>query len=245
MPTNDPNSPDEARRSDNQDPAQYWIDRWQEGRTGFHRDAPHPWLREFGAEVGVQPGARVLVPLSGKSLDLLWIEQQGGQVAAIELAEQAVESFHRENSRTFERSAIQGRPRYLSGSILTLVDDIFDVSPESLSPEGSAQNSSGPFDLIYDRAALIALDPPTRQRYAAHIARFLAPQGKILLVTADYEQSEMAGPPFSVPDSEVQALFPDFHHEPKAEQNLLVQEERWRERGLSRMAERCAVLSRR
>lgn len=212
----------------------YWIDRWQEGRTGFHRDRPHPWLIEFGAAHGIREGARVLVPLSGKSLDLLWIESTGAEVVAIEVARDAVDAFHRENTR--EAREIERAPYGVaieSGGITTWVADFFAVPSDVL----------GTFDVIYDRAALIALPAGLRPRYASRLVELLAPDGVILAITIDYPQSEMDGPPFSVPDSEVRALFPELRHDRVAEEDVLAREDRWRDR-LSRLSERCARLGR-
>lgn len=59
---------------------------------------------------------------------------------------------------------------------------------------------------LYDRAALIALPPPMRERYAAQLQRILPPTVQGLLITLDYDQAQMSGPPFAVGDDEVQRL---------------------------------------
>ena len=51
---------------------------------------------------------------------------------------------------------------------------------------------------MYDRASLIALPPEMRERYARHLAGILPPATQILLITLDYPQPEMPGPPFAV-----------------------------------------------
>lgn len=42
-------------------------------------------------------GSRVFVPLCGKSLDMIWLAQQGHEVIGVELSPVAVEDFFREN----------------------------------------------------------------------------------------------------------------------------------------------------
>lgn len=45
--------------------ADFWLDRWQQGRTGWQERQPGAMLvRHFGA-LGLGPGALVLVPLCG------------------------------------------------------------------------------------------------------------------------------------------------------------------------------------
>lgn len=72
---------------------QDWRDRWREGRIGFHREDTHPTLVRFWPQLGVKPGAKVLVPLCGKSLDMRWLARHDHPVLGIELAEQAIEQF--------------------------------------------------------------------------------------------------------------------------------------------------------
>ena len=54
----------------------FWHERWALGQIGFHQERVHPALPAhedvfLGAE-----GLSVLVPLCGKSLDLLWLLEQ-------------------------------------------------------------------------------------------------------------------------------------------------------------------------
>jgi thiopurine S-methyltransferase len=65
----------------------------------------------------------------------------------------------------------------------------------------------GPVDAVYDRAALVALDPPTRAAYVGSLLRVLAPGGRVLLVTFAYDQAKLPGPPWSIDDDTVHALF--------------------------------------
>lgn len=56
----------------------------------------------------------------------------------------------------------------------------------------------------------MALSPELRVEYAERIKSLLAPQGKILLITLDYPQQEMQGPPYSVASSEIESLFAGY-----------------------------------
>jgi len=49
--------------------ADYWLERWREGRTAFHLADANPRLIEHS--VVFSEASRVLVPLCGKSADLL------------------------------------------------------------------------------------------------------------------------------------------------------------------------------
>ena len=66
-----------------------WVERWQEGRTGWHEPDGNDSLKKYWRAAG----RRVLVPLCGKTPDLAWLARLGNEVVGIELAEIAVETF--------------------------------------------------------------------------------------------------------------------------------------------------------
>jgi thiopurine S-methyltransferase len=91
---------------------------------------------------------------------------------------------------------------------------------------------------VYDRASLVALPPEMRARYTSHLLSILPPGTQILLITFDYPQWEMPGPPFAVSTEEVEALYRE-RAEVKllAQLDVLEQNPRFQERGLSRLEE--------
>lgn len=156
-----------------------------------------PLLTKYWPSLELPIGSRVLVPLCGKSLDMVWLAAQGYQVLGVELAPVAVEQFFEEQGLKPEQhdSAI-GR-HYVAGQIEIICGDIFDLAPPTLASCGAA----------YDRGALVALPPAMRIRYVNHVYRQLEPAYRGMLLTLEYDQSAMEGPPFSVPGMEVQSLF--------------------------------------
>ncbi|MEQ8660123.1 MAG: thiopurine S-methyltransferase, partial [Gammaproteobacteria bacterium] len=64
----------------------FWLDKWASAQIGFHEPHPHPLLVAHWASLGLATGARVFVPLCGKSLDLCWLAAAGCTVVGIELA---------------------------------------------------------------------------------------------------------------------------------------------------------------
>ena len=174
-----------------------WLARWREGRIGWHQSEVTPLLRQHWDGLAVPAGARVLVPLCGKTLDMLWLADQGFEVLGVELSELAVQQFFAEGGLQPKRWAEPGGVHYRAGRIEVIVADIFDVAAQALA--GCA--------VVYDRAALIALPPALRRRYASEVYGKL-PVGSLgLLIALEYEQASMDGPPFSVPEPEVRQLF--------------------------------------
>ena len=175
----------------------FWLQRWQEGRTGFHRSEVMPLLQKHWPVLDVPRGTRVLVPLCGKTLDMPWLASQGLKVRGVELAPLAIGQFFAEQGlQPQERNAAYGT-HYVAGDIEIIRADIFRID-RSLIAECEA---------IYDRAALIALPPPMRERYAREVYDRLPEGCRGLLITLEYPQHEMEGPPFSVEEHEVHRLF--------------------------------------
>ena len=60
---------------------------------------------------------------------------------------------------------------------------------------------------VYDRGALIALPPSVREKYVDHMLRVVPEHAHILLIALEYDQSRISGPPHSVSEAEIDALY--------------------------------------
>ena len=213
---------------------EFWHKRWQSNQIGFHLPEVNPYLQRFWPQLAVEDGARVLVPLCGKSLDLLWLAHQGHEVLGIELSEKAVEDFFSEHH--FDPNVSEQGPFkvYRAGSIELWCGDFFKLTA------GDVADCSA----LYDRAALIALPAAMRQQYAAHLNRIMPRESLGLLITLDYDQSQMDGPPFAVLDDEMQGLFAGFWSLKILEdQDVLSESPKFVENGVTRLEERVYRMS--
>ena len=170
----------------------FWHDRWESNRIGFHEDQPNPLLVTHFPELSVPDGGRLFVPLCGKTLDIHWLLSRGYRVAGAELSEVAIQQLFEDLGVEPKISDLGDLKRYSADSIDIFVGDIFKLTPGLL----------GPVDAIFDRAALVALPVKMRADYAPHLVEITgnAPQ---LLITFEYDQSRLDGPPFSIPADEV------------------------------------------
>lgn len=174
----------------------FWAGRWNEGRIqGFHEGKANELLARFANELG--DGRTVLVPLCGKAEDLAYLASRGHHVVGIEVVEDAVKAFFAEHGLTPTVRPGKGAKIYEAAGITILCGDVFAVTPED----------TGPVDALYDRAALVALPPDMRKRYAAKVKSLLSPGAKGLLVTLEYKEGTVTPPPHSVVESEVRALY--------------------------------------
>lgn len=173
----------------------FWHARWGEGRIGFHEGKPNAHLVKH---LGVLKGAqRVLVPLCGKAEDLAFLAAQGHGVVGLELVESAVKAFFDERGVTPEVSRHGPYARYVAANITVLAGDFFASTLALL----------GAIDAVYDRAAVIALPGTMRADYVKHLRALLPPGARGLVVTVEYPQEKMDGPPFCVPEAELRAHY--------------------------------------
>jgi thiopurine S-methyltransferase len=174
-----------------------WESRWREGRIGFHKTEVQPMLVRHAEVLLAGNPQRVFVPLCGKSVDLPWLAERVPEVVGNELIPEAVAAFFEEQGLEPTSEPAGALTRRQSGRITLFEGDCFDLTPEL----------AGTFPAIYDRAALIALPPEGRPRYASRLLSLLAPGGVILLITLHGPQPPEQGPPYCVAPEEVTALF--------------------------------------
>lgn len=215
---------------------EFWHERWREGRIGFHRPEVNPWLRAHVRDLALARGARVLVPLCGKSLDLGWLADHGYRPVGVELSPIACAAVFEERGVQPVRETRGGMQRLRGGGIEVWCGDFFDPGLDDVVRCAA----------LWDRAALIALPAEARADYVARCARLLTPGAPGLLVTLEYDPAEMEGPPFSVSPPEVESLYRSaFDLHPLVLQQYAEPSPHLVERGLSAMHESVWMLHRR
>lgn len=204
----------------------FWLARWREGRTFFHQPQVTPLLQKYWPSLSLPAGCQVLVPLCGKSLDMIWLAQQGFRVLGVELSQLAVEQFFSENDLQPATHQSEVGRHYVAANIEIICGDIFKLDTRLLSACHG----------VYDRAALIALPQTMRAQYVQYVYAQLADTCRGLLITLDYSQEQMEGPPFSVQDEEVQTLYAGHTQALIIDRRgILDKEPKFVERGLDRL----------
>lgn len=215
---------------------EFWHARWSSNEIGFHLNEVNPYLLSYWATLGLPAGSRVLVPLCGKSLDLRWLLAQGYRVLGIELSRKAVEDFFSEQALEHTVTEHGDFLCFQAGTLEIWCGDFFALTAAAVADCRA----------LYDRAAMIALPLETRERYAARLTELLAAGCQGLLITLEYLQDQMAGPPFAVAQTEVhKSLSAHWDVEPLLCADVLQQNERFIERGLSQLHEAVYRLRRR
>ncbi|MDX1513729.1 MAG: thiopurine S-methyltransferase [Gammaproteobacteria bacterium] len=181
----------------NKSNADFWHQRWRENNIAFHEGRVNGYLKLYFGRLQLQPGEGVFVPLCGKALDMIWIRDQGHRVLGVELSPIAVRDFFSENGIDYAMENVAPFEQYRSDGIEILCGDLYDMNGTHL------QDVRG----VYDRASYIAFDEVGRDAYAEFMCRNLPRGANVLLLTLEYPQSVMSGPPFSVGEKDVRRRF--------------------------------------
>jgi thiopurine S-methyltransferase len=212
---------------------EFWLERWQQNQIGFHQEEVNKALQAFAGKLKIGPGDLVFVPLCGKSQDLEWLKQQGFRVMGVELSSIAAKDFFAEQGKEAIVTPRDQFQSYQGDDIEILCGDYFDLNAEMFIEVRA----------VFDRAALIAMPPEMRPAYAENIAELVTPGTRILLVTMEYPDNQMQGPPFSVPEENVRELYSkEFSISVLQENDILAREPRFRDRGLTSMVEKIYLL---
>lgn len=178
----------------------FWNKKWENNEIAFHKNEANPLLVQYFKALSLAEGSRVFVPLCGKTLDIAWLLANGFRVVGVELIETAIKQLFTELGVEPKISVAGEIKHYSAKDIDLFVGDIFTVSGKTL----------GLVDAVYDRAALVALPKQMRHRYTVHLMEMTnkAPQ---LLITFEYDQSVIEGPPFSISNEEVNQHYRDSY----------------------------------
>lgn len=209
----------------------FWHEKWKSNEIGFHQNEVNKLLLKHWPSLDIAENDTVLVPLCGKSLDLVWLRSQGYRVVGVELSEIALDelassltdklglSIHKTE---FNQDALSAK--YEGDGVLLYAGDFFAVTAAMI----------GKVSAVYDRAALVALPATLRPNYCAHLQE-VCQQAPQLIFTFDYDQRAMSGPPFSVPAAEIHINYQSYYQniELLEIRDIIEHEPKFKNRGLS------------
>jgi thiopurine S-methyltransferase len=215
---------------------EFWHERWEKDEIGFHQVTVNEELKRFLGRLELPAGAHVMVPFCGKTLDMWWLRERGFRVTGVELSPVAVKDFFDDAGLTPVVRRQDGFEVCSAAGVELICGDFFKLEPGDFEEVNA----------VYDRAALVALPPAMRPAYVGQMTRLTPPGVQTLLISLDYPQHEMRGPPFAVSSAEIAELFGAQHEiEALHSEDRLEQEPRFRARGLTRLLEQVYRLERR
>ncbi len=170
----------------------FWNERWDKEEIAFHMNEVNPMLIKHFPKLSLEEQKRIFIPLCGKTLDIEWLLAKNYKIVGVELNELAVKSLFIELNIKPTILELNDFIIYKHEDIEIFVGDFFNLSKVVL----------GNVDLVYDRAALVALPKDMRKDYSSHLQKITSGSSQLLL-TYEYDQNIMKGPPFCVDSLEV------------------------------------------
>ena len=176
-----------------------WLQTWRDKQTDFHQENVNPLLIRFWPKLKLPLGCKIFVPLCGKSLDMIWLANQGHNVIGVELSPIAVQAFFHENLLKPVKQTKGQFTLWKHDRISILCGDYFSLTKGDL----------GNIDTVYDRASLTALPEDIRKHYVTQLRSILPETAEIfLLTTEDAEEGETLQHAMGV-DEEIAELYSD------------------------------------
>ncbi|AUN98197.1 hypothetical protein C0V70_08780 [Bacteriovorax stolpii] len=171
-------------------PKEFWSDVWKEGVIRFHQKDYNQAMVHFFRDIDLK-NKTVLIPLAGKTNDILFFLEKGAHVTAIEFYEGAVMAFFNENNIPFTK-----KDHTYSGQNITFyAGDFFDYKNHI------------PFDVMYDRASQVVFNQENRPAYYAHMSTLIDKHTILFLGAIDHQGPHDYGPPFKISPEEVMSAY--------------------------------------
>lgn len=149
----------------------------------WSRDEPNPRLVSWAEENRIEGiGRRALVVGSGLGMDAEYVARLGFDTTAFDIAPSAVRI---------------SKERFPDSSVRYLVADVLDPPPEWREA----------FDFVLESITVQALPPAFHADTTARVTEFVAPGGRLLVLSAAREDDEQPdGPPWPLARAEIEAF---------------------------------------
>lgn len=166
------------------DQSDWWSRAYQEGRSGWNLQAPHPSLADMHPRLK-QPKSRILVLGCGEGHDAAFFAKEGHVVTAVDFSKEAIE---------------RAKSLYGNLGIEFLQKDIFELPP--------SMNKS--FDFIFEHTLYCAIPPERRPELVQVWNRCLVPGGYLMGVF--FTMEKRFGPPFGAREWEIRERLQKHYH---------------------------------
>ena len=177
-----------------------WNTAWKEGPFPWHEEQVNNMLQKHIHDLTEgKPDLCIFVPLCGKTVDLLWLANKGYSVVGAECSRDAIVSFFQESGLEFTTDAINIAPnggyvhRAKEKDITIFECDIFYLTSDVVGRK---------VDGVWGRATISALEgEPLRRKYVNVISSLLAPNGRWMVDTFDFDPNDNPNGPGKGPHS--------------------------------------------
>ncbi len=101
---------------------EFWHNRWDKQQIGWHKTVFNELLVKHWSSIKANPGCEIIVPLCGKSLDMLWLANQGHTVVGLEMVDQAVKAFFSDNKLAYSSTKTNAHTKFHWPSLNQVVE---------------------------------------------------------------------------------------------------------------------------
>ena len=165
---------------------------------------------------------------------MVWLRDIGHEVIGCELSPLAVEGFFKDNGLDPVVESDGDLVRWSSDGITLFCGDIFDLTSDRVESPSA----------LYDRASIVSMPRDQRALFAQHLAGLLDAESSGLLISFEYPQDEMEGPPFSVSQNELITIFSSFEINHLASHDVLEDHPRFQSQGVTQLHDQVYSLRR-
>ncbi len=158
-----------------------WDQRYRDGETPWNTGRPSVELQSMLDEYAIAP-CRALEIGCGAGVNAVYLAQRGFEVTAFDVSATAIEAARR-----------RARDKH--------VDCRFLVASAIEPPDLGA-----PFDFVFDRGCFHVVRELDERAVVNHLKRWLAPDGRLLVLTGNANEENHEGPP-RLTEDEVRAAF--------------------------------------
>ncbi|XP_008054737.1 thiopurine S-methyltransferase [Carlito syrichta] len=216
-----------------------WQDKWVNRNIGFHQEQGHQLLKKhLDTFLKGERGLRIFFPLCGKAVEMKWFADWGHSVVGVEISELGIREFFAEQNLSYSEEPIPEIPgtkvfKSSSGNISLYCCNIFDLPRTNI----------GKFDRIWDRGAIVAINPGDRKRYGDIMLSLLRKGFQYFVCVVSYDPTKHPGPPFYVSQAEIQRLFGSLCTHIHCLESVDVFEERHKSWGIDCIFEKLYLLT--
>lgn len=168
----------------------------------FHVSSPHRTLIKYYNQIFKDDSEkRVFIPLCGKSLDMLYLTDQGHEVVGVEFSDFAVKSFFEDSKLDYTKEAIKNfviwKSKDPAKNVTIYQGDFYEVESKTL----------GFFDVVWDRGSFTAINIDDRELYTDIMFQIMKPSARYLVQVCKYDGSLYGGPPHYVTEHAMKSTF--------------------------------------
>jgi len=193
---------------------QDWTRRWEDGTSSWHSDSLRQDLIDACTSTGKVCG-RVFVPLCGATLEMKAIAElpEVTEVVGIELSRLAIDKFFNEYYKQdlYTREQLNSKTiLHSAGKVKIYEADLFEKSGDSWVHVEFRKHGPSPFNFIFDRASLVAINWTDREKYVDMMMELLGANKKEMcyfLQGFEYPVGNWPGPPHIINLQSVDQLF--------------------------------------